>query len=318
MSLTVTGKLQIGDMLLTKDELQVGNVNIKANELSINKHKIQVTSDSNITTSYNNEVLMNLSSDNESVQPLAITLDNLGMGASPPSGAKTLFDGTALSVLKEMELVQVKRGSTYTIDDNGAHKYHMALLDPTSTSPWLVDETEGVLYANTKANGENLSLASRAKYCNQQMHYEFKCAQVPDADQKFATRGLYKFAPDQSDSNSGVYFAGNYECQVLGRVSPYGTQGAGSVYYWEPLLGGAKHLNGTVLPDRSIDISEQWNSVDIIFKAGVYDKDLNELSTPKVMILINGKCAQYTSITSDYYFNSQEDGKDNDNSLIRN
>lgn len=110
--------------------------------------------------------------------------------------------------------------------------------------------------------GETLS--TKKKYMDVELHLEFRLAHMPKA------RG-------QSRSNSGLFFGGEYEVQIL---DSYGLEGVydecGALY-----KVSAPHVNATAPP-------LQWQTYDVIYRATRHDDAGKLLAHPTMTVKHNG------------------------------
>ncbi|MHA7900298.1 MAG: 3-keto-disaccharide hydrolase [Henriciella sp.] len=146
-------------------------------------------------------------------------------------------------------------------------------------SAWVpqVDEAElwpvvdGVLMTNASgdraAEGTLVSgMQTKESYGDVQLHLEFK---IPETSTD---------ASGQQYGNSGVYFMGKYEVQVLNSYEnvTYADGSAAALYGWKPPLVNASRPPG------------EWQSYDIVFEAPEFSED-GELTEPAyVTMLHNG------------------------------
>jgi hypothetical protein len=130
---------------------------------------------------------------------------------------------------------------------------------------WLVENRELVIvpYAGY--------IQTKESYGDCQLHVEWK----PDASEPASKTG-------QDRSNSGVYFQGRYEVQILDSYTnpTYANGQAGAVYkQFAPLVNASKPPT-------------EWQSYDIIFMAPRFATDGSLISPAKLTVFQNGVLVQ--------------------------
>lgn len=163
-------------------------------------------------------------------QPTQVTPgERFSQGASPPSDATVLFDGSN--------------------------------LDAWSGGPWkLVD---GAMEVNDTGN-----VQTREHFGSCQLHLEFRTPSPPQKN-------------SQHRGNSGVFFLGRYEVQVLDSFEnrTYADGHAGSLYGQYPPL-----VNAALAPG-------EWQTYDIVFRAPTFSE--GKLVSPAwVTVFHNGVLVQ--------------------------
>lgn len=181
-----------------------------------------------------------------------------GEGTKAPSDAIILFDGTDLSKWQSQ-----KRGL-------GASMVDMRDVIPTlkaegdgKVAPWLVENGEIVVNPGTGY------IETRQGFGDVQLHIEWM---APEAEGKSGQ--LY--------SNSGVFFMGMYEVQVLNSYEnpTYNNGQAGSVYKQHiPLVNASKPVG-------------EWQKYDIIFMAPKFSDKGTLVSPARVTVFHNGVLVQ--------------------------
>ncbi len=163
------------------------------------------------------------------------------MNRPAPEGAVLLFDGTSLDQWKH-----IQKGKE---------------IDPV----WKIHD--GILRAVPKKENNEVGgdLVSRRVFKSCELHLEFRLPYEPGNS-------------GQGRANSGVFFQGTYEVQIL---DSYGLTGdwteCGALYKVAP-----PKVNRCSPPG-------QWQTYDIIFDAAVYDADGNLLKNPVVTVCHNGE-----------------------------
>lgn len=111
---------------------------------------------------------------------------------------------------------------------------------------------------------------TKEKFTDYKLHLEFWLPKTPPT-QKRAER-----------ANSGVYLQGCYEIQILDShgLTPVTYQDCGAIY-------GQRPPDTTDFPPP-----EQWQSMDITFKAARYDDKQTKTANARVTIVLNGKTVQ--------------------------
>jgi hypothetical protein len=164
-----------------------------------------------------------------------VTPGTFSAGATPPSDAIVLFDGTDLSQWRD-----AKSGGP---------------------AQWVV--ADGVA---TSAKGD---VVTTNKFGDIQLHLEFR-EPVPPKES------------GQGRGNSGIYFMGQYEIQILDNYGnkTYADGGIGSIYGQHPPLANACRPPG------------EWQTYDIIFTAPRFGANGEVLSPAYMTATLNGVVVQ--------------------------
>ena len=181
-----------------------------------------------------------------------------GENNAPPSDAIVLFDGTNLD-----EWQAIKQGL-------GASMKSMAPVIPTLSAdgdgepaPWNIENGELVVEPGTGY------IETRRGFADVQLHIEWKAPKVEGKT-------------GQAYSNSGVFFMGMYEVQILNSYEnpTYNNGQASSVYKQHiPLVNASKPV-------------ETWQEYDIIFMAPKFTDKGTLVSPAKVTVFHNGVLVQ--------------------------
>ena len=189
-----------------------------------------------------------------------VTLEKVTPGEqnAPPSDAIVLFDGRNLDNWQA-----IKQGL-------GASMKTMAPVIPTlsadgdgAQAPWNIENGELVV------NPSSGNIETRQGFADVQLHIEWK---APKATGK--TGQMY--------SNSGIFFMGMYEVQILNSYEnpTYSNGQAASVYKQHiPLVNASKPV-------------ETWQEYDIIFMAPKFSEKGSLLSPAKITVFHNGVLVQ--------------------------
>jgi len=163
-----------------------------------------------------------------------------------PSDAITLFDGQDLDLW-----AGIKQG------DREKPRYN-----PEGLPLWKVENG----YVECTPTGDILT---RMNFGDCQLHVEWRVD--PSREKK-----------GQGQGNSGVFFMGKYEVQILDSYEnpTYADGSAGAVYGQTPPLVNALHQ------------SEKWQTYDIVFQAPRFEGNVL-ISPAYVTVFVNGVLAQY-------------------------
>jgi hypothetical protein len=156
----------------------------------------------------------------------------------------------------------------------GAPSDAVILFDGRSLDAWKAEGVawrvaDGALTVPPRKDGKASNLVTRQSFGDVQLHLEFRSPNPP-------TRS------SQNRGNSGIYFMGRYEVQVLdGYQNPtYADGTVGAVYGWKPPLVNAARKPG------------EWQSYDIVFERPHFNAD-GSLDRPAyVTVLLNGVVVQ--------------------------
>ena len=131
---------------------------------------------------------------------------------------------------------------------------------------WHYDN--GVMTVNPGTKG----IRSKQKFCDMQLHIEWRSPEVEDIDWK---KGQHR-------GNSGIYIQGRYEIQILDSYQnrTYSNGQAGAVYKQTPPL-----VNATKPP-------MQWQTYDIIYRAPRFKANGEIDQKAYVTVLHNGVLVQ--------------------------
>lgn len=181
-----------------------------------------------------------------------------GEGDSAPSDATILFDGVDLAKWQKAQFgapVDIKGLSVMIPQLDTGYKG----ADPE----WIIEKGEMVVKPGTGA------IATRKAFGDVQLHLEWL---APEAEGK----------EGQGYNNSGVFFMGIYEVQILNSYEneTYNNGQAASVYKQHIPLVNASRPPG------------QWQEYDIIFMAPVFSENGNLLRPARVTVLHNGVLVQ--------------------------
>ncbi len=158
--------------------------------------------------------------------------------SSAPSDATVLFDGTDLS--------------------------QWIMSKDKSPADWILGE--GYMEVPPKGQGVGGSIRTKADFSGDfQLHVEW----ASPAEVKSQSQGR---------GNSGVFFPGGYELQVLDSYQnkSYADGQASALYGWKPPLVNACREPG------------QWQTYDIIFEAAQWDAEGNLVKKANITVIHNG------------------------------
>lgn len=181
-----------------------------------------------------------------------------GAGTEAPSDAVVLFDGNSLS---SWQTVQMGLGASM-VD----MKDQIPLLKSgitTSEAPWLAESGSIVVNPGTGA------IETKQAFGDVQLHIEWM---APKAEGRSG----------QGYSNSGVFFMGMYEVQILNSYEnpTYNNGQASSVYKQHiPLVNASKPVG-------------EWQEYDIIFMAPKFSEKGTLVSPAKITVFHNGVLVQ--------------------------
>jgi hypothetical protein len=155
----------------------------------------------------------------------------------------------------------------------------IVLFDGTDLSQWQKGDgspaawevADGAMTVSKKAG----SIQTKKSFGNCQLHVEWR---IPE--------GIPEKVKGQSRSNSGIFFMGRYEVQVLDSYtdddyqtnSTYADGQAAAIYGSPPPLVNACREAG------------QWQSYDIAFLKPVFDDDGNVVRKARITVFHNGVC----------------------------
>ena len=150
----------------------------------------------------------------------------------------------------------------------------IVLFDGRSLTAWKAEGVDwlvanGAVTVPPRQNGKTSNLVTRQSFGDVQLHLEFRSPNPP-------TR------TSQNRGNSGIYFMGRYEVQVLdGYQNPtYADGTVGAVYGWKPPLVNAARRPG------------EWQSYDVVFERPRFKAD-GTLDRPAyVTVMLNGVIVQ--------------------------
>ena len=176
----------------------------------------------------------------------------------PPSDATVLFDGTDLVKWQAMQL-QIARdmpGMVKSIADYEPGKV---------TEPALWKVANGIMTVEPGTG----AIETKQLFSDMQLHLEWN---APEAEEKSG----------QGYSNSGVFFMGLYEVQILNSYenTTYSNGQASSVYKQHIPLVNASRAPG------------QWQSYDIIFMAPRFSEKGSLISPARITVFHNGVLVQ--------------------------
>lgn len=127
----------------------------------------------------------------------------------------------------------------------------------------------GAITVPPRTDGKSSNLVTRQSFGDIQLHLEFRSPSPP-------TR------TSQNRGNSGIYFMGRYEVQVLDgfRNPTYADGTVGAVYGWKPPLVNAARQPG------------EWQSYDIVFERPRFKADGSLARPAYVTVMLNGVLVQ--------------------------
>lgn len=188
-----------------------------------------------------------------------IAFSALGLRAEPPPPAATEYWEPVPPVVE--------------FSPNGVPSDAVVLFDGTNLDAWKTTKADspgwridnGAMVVVPKAG----NIESKASFGDIQLHLEFRTPTPPKGE-------------GQSRGNSGIFFMGLYELQVLDSYQnkTYVNGQAGSVYKQYPPLVNASRPPG------------EWQSYDAIFTAPRFDEAGKLLSPARLTVLHNGVLVQ--------------------------
>ena len=178
-----------------------------------------------------------------------------GMGGAPPSDAIVLFAGNDLSAWEKGV------GASDTYADFG--EFLQKLQKPGEPIQWNVDE--GIMTVRPGAG----YIKTKQAFGDAQLHIEWRSPTEP-------------LKEGQNRGNSGVFFQGLYEVQVLDSYQhqTYSNGQAAAVYKQVPPL-----VNASLPPG-------EWQAYDIIFTAPIFGSGGSMVSPARVTVIHNGVLVQ--------------------------
>jgi len=175
-----------------------------------------------------------------------------------PEDAIVLFSGTNLEAWQTPQL------------PTPANMEQAEIISPALTSDYIGKPTKWQIVDQAMRNAPRSgSIASKQSFGSVQMHVEWL---APKADQ----------VTGQDYSNSGIFFMGLYEVQVLNSYKnpTYSNGQASSIYKQNrPLVNASKP-------------TDVWQSYDLIFTAPAFDKDQKLISPAYLTVFHNGVLVQ--------------------------
>lgn len=156
--------------------------------------------------------------------------------------------------------------------DNDAPSDAIVLFGGKNADAWVHDDGSAIKWkigkkeiTVTPGSGQ---IKTKELFGDCQLHIEWKSPK--------------ETATGQGKGNSGIFFQGLYELQVLNSFEnrTYSNGQAGSIYKQSPPLVNAMRKPG------------DWNSYDIIFKAPKFDAEGNKTQSARITVLHNGVLIQ--------------------------
>ena len=151
----------------------------------------------------------------------------------------------------------------------------VVLFDGTSldafdeqATPWPI--ADGAMTSAPRASGEGGNgLTSKGSFGDVQLHLEFRSPNPPKGT-------------SQDRGNSGIYFMGRYEIQILDGYdnATYADGTVGAIYAWKPPLVNASRPPG------------EWQRYDIVFERPRFGTDGKLLRPAYVTVFLNGVLVQ--------------------------
>ncbi|MCI5080930.1 MAG: DUF1080 domain-containing protein [Saprospiraceae bacterium] len=182
-----------------------------------------------------------------------------GVFTAPPSDAIVLFDGSDLSNwIRPKYTVGATLESIKTMIEN-QQKTNFEGTDPE----WMVKDGAMIV----KPGGG--AIETKQKFGSVQLHIEFLCPYDPGKE-------------SQGYSNSGVFFMGMYELQVLNSYEnrTYSNGQAGAMYKQHPPLVNASRPPG------------EWQMYDVVFNAPQFNRDGSVKTPASITVFHNGVLVQ--------------------------
>lgn len=171
-----------------------------------------------------------------------VMLESPTMGIQPPENAVVLFDGSSLDEWQHAD----GRANTWHLWDDGVME-----INPSRENEDADPPIGGAIF-------------TKRKFKDVRAHLEFRYPVEPGKQ-------------GQGRGNSGFFFQGPYEVQIL---NSYGLQGlwneCGALYKLMP-----PQVNAARPP-------MQWQTYDVIYRAPVYDEGGNLLENPRITVWLNG------------------------------
>lgn len=183
-----------------------------------------------------------------------VSIDNSGI----PQDAIVLFSGNNLDAWRRPQFpIPANMEQTEVVSQLMLSDY---IGEPTN---WIIVEQT----MQCSCNG--VSIASKQSFGSVQLHIEWLAPKAENVS-------------GQNYSNSGIFFMGLYEVQILNSHNnpTYGNGQAGAIYKQSPPLVNVSKEPGS------------WQSYDLIFTAPKFDKDHNLLSPAYLTVLHNGVLIQ--------------------------
>lgn len=156
----------------------------------------------------------------------------------------------------------------------GAPSDAIVLFDGSSTDAWQPTGVawtlkDGILTVPPRVGGKDSTLVSRQSFGSVQFHLEFRSPTPPTKS-------------SQDRGNSGVWFMGRYEIQILDNYQnpTYADGTVGAIYGWKPPLVNASRPPG------------EWQSYDVIFERPHFSADGKLVRPAYATVFINGVLVQ--------------------------
>lgn len=148
------------------------------------------------------------------------------------------------------------------------------LFDGTNLDEWVMDKdgsaadwilNEGFMEVPPKGEGVGGYVRTKREFSDVQLHIEFATPAEVDGN-------------SQGRGNSGVFFLGGYELQVLDSYEnkSYADGQASAIYGYKPPLVNASRPPG------------EWQTYDIVFEAPKWDAEGNLLKKAHITVFHNG------------------------------
>ncbi len=137
-----------------------------------------------------------------------------------------------------------------------------------SPADWIVKD--GYTEVPSKGQGVGGFIQTKREFGDVQLHIEFATPKVIEGN-------------SQGRGNSGIFFLGSYEMQVLDSYEnkTYADGQASALYGYKPPLVNASRKPG------------EWQTYDIVFEAPKWDADGNLLKRAYITVFHNGVITQY-------------------------
>ncbi len=237
-----------GDKIVFDEQLKKGNLDQKKDKLIIesSEWRAELTKDRFIGK--------NTGTDKSTFEMKEIERKSPELDKKPPKGAVVLFDSKNID-----EWASVKKIKSNKKNKKGK-AIKISVKDPDAEVKWEILDNGAFRIQDKKAT----SIASKKDFGDVRLHIEFRTPFMPDST-------------GQKRGNSGIYFHGKYEVQIL---DSYGLEGE-----WNECGGIYKVARPAI---NMCAPPMQWQTYDVIFKAPKFDENDEKIKNARITVEHNG------------------------------